>query len=633
MLTLGAYVRYVRSPNSPGRYLLVVAAFVLALLSKPSVVTLPFVLLLLDYWPLRRFEQPRRLSGLIREKIPLLALAVGFSVITKMIVVAVEKAPPPVANLFMASRVGNALVSYAVYLRQMVWPQGLAVPYPFPYNGLPAWEVALAGALLAGLSAVAWGERRTRPYLLVGWLWYLGMLVPMLGVIELSYHAHADRYTYLPGIGLALAVTWAIGDSSAGWKHRRAALGILMAAVIGALMVCAWIQTGYWKNSETLWNHTLACTEDNSMACYGLGSAFFQEGRVDDAITQYQKGLEINSNDAQAQNGLGSALLRKGRVEEAAGHFQKSLQINPNYAQAHFNLGAILFEKDRVDDAITQFQKGLRINSNDAQAQSGLGEALLRKGKVEEAAGHLQKALQIDPANAQAHYNLGAILFKKGRVDEAMAHYQHALQIDPDYTQAHYNLANILLQKGRVDEAAAHYQRALQSHPDYTEAHVNLGNILLQKGRIDEAIFHYEHALQIDPDCAPALVNLGGIFLQKGRAAEAISRFQHALQLQPNNPEVQNSLAWLLATSPEASLRNGEKAVQLAQRANELAGGRNPVVLHTLAAAFAEAGRFGDAVRSEQKAIELARAAGRQDVAGQFSAELERYAAGLPFKQ
>ncbi len=209
MLTLGAYARYVRNPNSAGRYLMVAVAFVLALLSKPTVVTLPFVLLLLDYWPLHRFEQPRKLSGLILEKIPLLALAAGACADDCS---GGGKRDAPNAHVSMPSRIGNALVSYAIYLRQMVWPEGLAVTYPYPHNGLPPWEVALAGALLAGLSAVAWGERRTRPWLLVGWLWYLGMLTPMIGIVQVGAFAHADRFTYLPQIGIYMAVTWLVAE-------------------------------------------------------------------------------------------------------------------------------------------------------------------------------------------------------------------------------------------------------------------------------------------------------------------------------------------------------------------------------------------------------------------------------------
>ncbi len=601
MLTLGAYARYVRTPNSPARYLMVVICFVLALLSKPTVVTLPFVLLLLDYWPLRRFEQtgpahqadcfgiPRRL---ILEKIPLLALTVGACAITVLVT-----AKPIAANALvsMSSRVGAALVYYAVYLRQMVWPEGLAMLYSYPHHSQPSWEAALAGTLLAGLSAIAWGERRTRPWLLIGWLWYLGMLTPMSGIVQAGPSAHADRYTYLPQIGIYLAVTWLVAE----WRVGQMVLGGLMAGVLAVLMVCAWKQTTYWKNGETLWNHTLACTTDNELAHYILGAALLQQGQADEAISEFQHALQINPNYNEAQFCLATAFMQKGKVDEAIQHFICALRINPNYAETHY----------------------------------GLGSALLSKGRVEEAAAHFQKAVQINPDFPQAHYNLGNILLEKGRVDDAISHYQHALQIHPDYAQAHVNLGNALLQKGRVDDAIPHFQHALQTDPDCAPAHVNLGAILLQKGKVDDAIAHFQKALQIKPGLAEAHSSLGNALRQKGRVAEAIAQFQQALQLQPDDAEVQNNLAWLLATCPEASLRNGDKAVQLAQRANELAGGKNPVVLRTLAAALAEAGRFGDARRSAQQAIALVQAAGRQDLAGQLNVELKRYETGLPLHQ
>ena len=630
MLTIGAYARYARRPSSVARYGLVMLLFALGLICKPMLVTLPAVLLCLDYWPLQRVESAGKL---VMEKLPLLALSAASCVVTLL---AQTRAIQPAASVSLPLRLGNALATCLVYLGQMVWPARLAVFYPYPHNGLPAWEVRLAGTLLAGLSAIAWGLRQKQPWLLAGWLWYLVMLLPVLGFIQVGEQAHADRYTYLPQIGIYVAVTWLVAEWRVRWLQQgplRLALGGLMAGVLAVLMFCAWQQTAYWKNSETLWNRTLACTADNELALCNLGTALFEKGRTDEAIAHYQQALQINPNYLEPQFCLANTLLQKGKVDEAIHHFMYALRINPDYAPAH----------------------------------NGLGSALLRKGRVEEAAGHFQKALQISPEDTQADYNLGTILLKKGKVDDAIAHYQHALQNNPDYAQAHYNLGNILLEKGRVDEAITHYQRALQINPDYSEADVNLGNILLQKGRTDEAIFHYEHALQIDPDCAPAHVNLGGILLQRGRVdeaivhfqkalqikpgfaeahhslgnalgqkgkvAEAITQFQQALQLEPDDPEVQNSLAWLFATCPEASLRNGDKAVQLAQRANELAGGKNPIVLHTLAAAFAEAGRFSDALRSEQKAIELARAAGRQDMVGQFNGGLKRYEAGLPLHQ
>jgi tetratricopeptide (TPR) repeat protein len=522
MLTLGAYVRYVRKPNSPARYLMVAVAFVLALLSKPTVVTLPFVLLLLDYWPLLRFEQPRKLLGLILEKIPLLALAAGACAIT---VLAEGEAIAFNNNIPMPARIGNAVVSCAVYLRQMVWPEGLAVLYPYPHNGLPPWEVALAGALLTGLSAVAWGERRTRPWLLIGWLWYLGMLTPMIGIVQVCPSAHADRYTYLPQIGIYVAVTWLVAE----WRLSRVALGGLMAGVLAVLTVCAWKQTTYWKSDETLSSHALACTTDNDIA----------------------------------HNNLGIALMQKGRMDEAITHFQKALQINPDNAVAHNNFGNALSQEGRVDEAITQYQKALRI----------------------------------DPNLALAHINLGLVLFQQGKVDEAITQYQEALEINPDYADARVSLGNFLLQKGRVDEAITQYQKELQSKPGNAKAENNLGNALLQKGSVGGAIAH----------------------------------FQKALELEPAQPTVQNNLAWLLATCPEASLRNGARAVELARQANAMTGGENPTILRTLAAALAEAGRFSEAVESAQRALPLAEGQSNTSLAGQLQVEMKLYQAGSPF--
>jgi tetratricopeptide (TPR) repeat protein len=596
MLTIGAYVRYARRPWSLARYGLVVLLFAMGLMCKPMLVTLPVVLVLLDYWPLQRVESA---GILVMEKLPLLALSATTCAATLL---AQNRAIQSTESYSMPQRLANALAACMVYLGQMVWPAGLAVLYPYSINGLPGWEVAPAGILLAGLSVLAWGEWRTRPWLLIGWVWYLVMLLPVVGVIQVGHQAHADRYTYLPQIGIYVGVTWLVAEWWARGLHHgplRVALGGLMAGVLAVLMVCAWKQTTYWQDSETLWNHTLACTTKNEMAHYNLGYALYQKGRAEEAITQYRE----------------------------------ALHINPANAKAHYNLGVALFHKGKVEEAISQYQEALHINPANEEAHNNLGIALFQKGKAEEAISHFLAALQITPDDAQIHHNLGNAFYQKGRVDEAITQFQEALQFKPDFAETHYSLGNALRQKGRVDEAIVQYQETLQFKPSHGEAHNNLGTALRQRGRVDEAISHYQKALEIMPDNESIHVNLANALLQKGRVDQAIVHFQNALQIEPADMEVQNNLAWLLATCPQASLRNGDKAVQLARQANELAGGKNPVILGTLAAAFAEAGRFGDAVQSAQKAIGLARAAGRQDVAGKLNGELQRYEAGLPLHQ
>jgi len=545
MLTLWAYARYARRP-SRGRYAAVALAFGLGLLSKNMLVTLPFVLLLLDWWPLGRMRGIQNsefgiqnskggeqrtpsmpFGGLVEEKIPLFLLSAGSCLATALV-------PETVRNFHRVpvwERVGNALVSYVTYLRQMVFPAGLANPYPFPHNGPPAWEVCLAAVGLAGVTAGVVACRKKRPFLLVGWLWYLGMLVPVSGIIQISYYAHADRYTYLPEIGLALAATWAAADGSAGWKHRRAALGGLMMAVMGALAVCAHIQTSYWKDSQSLWTRALACTSGNYVALHNLGALFLNQGKLDQAGEQFQASLKIAPDNPEALNNLANVLAMQGAGQAAIAQYQKALQIQPLYADAH--------------------------------------------------------------------YNLGNVLRKQGKLDEAVAQYRAALEIAPDHADARNNLGIALAMKGADQAAIAQYQKALEIQPRHAEARFNLGNVLLQQGKVDEAIAQYRQALEIKPD------DLGAL----------------------------NNLAWLLATAPAPSLRNGAEAVALATKAGQLSGGANPAVLRTLAAAYAEAGRFDQATATARKALAEAQAQSNDSLAGALREQIQLYEAGLPMRQ
>ncbi|MGD0813255.1 MAG: tetratricopeptide repeat protein [Verrucomicrobiota bacterium] len=604
MLTLWAYARYARQPSG-GRYAAVVLAYALGLLSKNSLMTLPFVLLLLDWWPLRRVKQQRAGGGkagmaevgtpfwkLVKEKIPLFLLTVGSCAVSFL----VPEKVPDASKFRLPERLANAVVSYGVYLRQMVFPAGLANPYLFAPRSLPLWKVGLVFVFLAVISIIVLRCRNRRPYFLVGWLWYLGMMVPAIGLIQLSYLAHADRYTYLPGIGLVLAGTWAVGDWSGGWKHRRAILGGLMGIVTGAMMVCAWKQTTYWKSGETLWVHTLDCTTDNFVAQYNLGWALFQKGKTEEAIAHYRKALEINAQSAEAHYNLATALLRTGRVDEAIDHFQRALQIRPNDAEAHFNLG----------------------------------NALQQRGRMAEAIAHYQEALELNPGDAKTQNNLGSVLCQNGRADEAMDHFQKALEINPGYADPHNNLGNIFLQKGGVDEAIDHFQKALRINPGYAEAHNSLGSALFQKGRVDEALVQFEDALRLNPNYAEAHLNIGGALQVKRRMDEAMTHYRKALEIRPQLVEAQNRLAWLLAACPEASLRDGNQAVELARQANGLTGGENPLILHTLAAAYAAAGRFPEAVDTAQRALSLARAQSNTKLAGQLQYEMKLYEAGTP---
>jgi protein O-mannosyl-transferase len=405
MLTLGAYVRYVRKPESLARYFMAAAAFVMALLSKPTVVTLPFVLLLLDYWPLQRTES-RKLSGLILEKIPLLVLSAAVCVAT---IFAAGQGIPDRAHVSMASHIGNALVSYVVYLRQMVWPEGLAVFYPRLAKGNSIWTIAASCLVLTLITGAAWAFRRERRWLLAGWLWYLGMLAPMIGIVQAGAFAHADRMTYLPQIGIYVAVTWWVAE----WRLGRVACACLMIGVLAALMVSARQQTAYWQNSETLWTHTLACTTNNYMA----------------------------------QCNLANNLREQGNADEVIPHYLEAVQIEPDYAPARYNLGNALFDKGRLDEAIARYREALELRPRYAEARNNLGTALLQMGRVDEAIVEYQKAVQIKPLFLDAHYNLGVALDSTGRVDEAISHFRKALEIKPGYDKALDKLEQALTQK------------------------------------------------------------------------------------------------------------------------------------------------------------------------------------------
>jgi tetratricopeptide (TPR) repeat protein len=673
MLTLWAYARYAQGrsrvesressagPSSlaldprPSTldYGLVLLFFALGLMCKPMLVTLPLVLLLLDYWPLgrvagggwrgtgekkgksstpinreqvlnctpnapardlsefgaqlpgaptcrveteRRREQSEGGSTLLLEKLPLLGLAVASGVVTifaqKEVIQSFEKLSLPLC-------IGNASISCVTYLGQMFWPSGLAVLYPLTARGVGVSGAVLSLVLLAGISGGVFVLRRRRPYFLTGWLWYLIMLTPVIGIVQVGAQARADRYTYLPQIGLYLLLTWAAAELCVGWRHRRLVLVGGATVILVALIFCARAQTVYWRNSESLWTHTLACTSDNFIGHSNLGNALLQKGKVDEALVHYQQALQIKPDSAETHNNLGNALLQQGKVDEAIAHWQQALQIKPDFAEAHNNLG----------------------------------NALLRKGQVGEATAHCQQALQIKPDFAEAHNNLAMTLLKMGRVDEAIAHFQQALQIKPDYAEAHNNLGNVLLQQGSVEEAITHYQKALQIKPDYANAHINLGIALFKKGRVDDAIVHFQKALQVTPDNAKAHNNLGSALLQKGKVDEAIAQYQQVLQIKPDSPNLLNNLAWLLATCPDAHIRDGVQAVKYAERACELTHYGAAPIVGTLAAAYAEAGRYDDAIAAAQKACALATAAGEQELLEKNQKLLVLYRARQPYHE
>jgi tetratricopeptide (TPR) repeat protein len=488
MLTLWAYARYARGNGSPlFWYIMVVVLFALGLMCKPTLVTVPFVLLLLDYWPLGR-SKPSASYGrrttrytwpwLVVEKLPLFALSAASCLATLL---AQKQALDASLKPPLGERVGNALVSYAVYLGQMIWPARLAVLYPYPEGNPKVSHVILALLLLMIISTGFFLWRRKYPFLLTGWLWYLGMLVPMIGIVQVGSQVRADRYTYLPQIGLYLLVAWGAMELFHQWRRSRVILASAGLLIITALITRSYFQTSYWQDTETLWKHATATTSNNYIASTNLAEALFQSGRFDEAIAECQKALKIKPDLAAAHNDLGAALVenqrggdgarrQNGAVDEAIFHYRRALQIKPDFAQAHSNLGTALLLKGQVDEAIAHYQKALEIDPNFAEARYSLGNAFLAEGKYSESIADYEAALRIRPDYFEAHYNLGRVLATIGKTGEALKEFNEALRLNGNSAKVHCTLGSLLASMGYREEAVAHLVEALRLKPDYEYA-------------------------------------------------------------------------------------------------------------------------------------------------------------------
>jgi tetratricopeptide (TPR) repeat protein len=442
LLAIGAYLRYVRRPGMP-EYIAVLLLFLLGLMAKPMVVTLPLVLLLLDYWPLRRFSQdvvlpyaaaedpPRSRPHLriLGEKVPLLLLSAAVGVVT-LLSPGVRGASSTLERLPLDVRAANSLVAAAGYLRQMVWPSSLTVYYPHPEGSLGTWQIAGAAALVGGMTMFVLRFAGRRPYLAVGWFWYLATLLPVSGMLQVGGQSMADRYTYVPLIGVFIMISWGVSDLTAGWRFRAPTLAAAGAALC-VLAFVAWRQAGYWRDDRTLFFHAIEVTSNNYLAEMNLGVALEREKRVDDAIPHYKEALRIRPSYADAHYNLGVALGKKGAIDEAAFHYRRVLQLRPRDANAHNNLGFLLYSQGRLDEAIVHYRDAIRIQPRFPLAQSNLGSALGLQGKIDESIDHFRAALRDQPGDVLAHYNLGIALMIQGKSEDASFHFREALRGKP----------------------------------------------------------------------------------------------------------------------------------------------------------------------------------------------------------
>lgn len=483
LLTSYAYVRWVTAADAVKRkqfLALALICFACGLMSKAMLVTLPFTLLLLDFWPLNRMGQ-RKLSALVIEKLPFFALAVASSVITFLVQRRAGAVDEVMAYGYRAS---NAVIATVRYLGKVFWPQDLAFfyPHPQPYHWSPGIVLA-AALLLVGISAMVIRLRQRQPSLWVGWCWYLGTLVPVIGLVQVGQQAIADRYTYIPTLGILIALVWGLHGLIATRQSLARPVAVIAALALGLCFALTRQQTRVWKNTESLCRHAIAATKDNYLAHDMLGAALDKQDKFPEALREHLEALRIKPDYADAHNNLAVALQRQGKLAEAISHYETAFKLRPRYPEAHFNLGVALEEAGRLDEAAGQYSRAIALKANYADAYYNLGVVFGRQGKLEAAAREFQRALQINPDHADAHNNLGVTLDRMGRPEEAIRHYEQAIRAQPDFARAHFNLGVALGKTGDLEAAAREFEEALRWNPDYAEAQTNLMLIRQARGK------------------------------------------------------------------------------------------------------------------------------------------------------
>lgn len=465
ILTLLFYERYVKHPGRM-RYLLTMCAFILGLMSKPMLVTLPLVMLIMDFWPIRRVQSGQtgmpvqQTPGvsvlkpfpwrLILEKVPFFAMSAVISLVT---IYTQHKggAMASVKTLPFSFRAINSLWSYVVYMGKMIWPIHLAVIYPIP-STLTIVQGLFSGLLLAGTTAVAFRYAKKHPYFLTGWLWYLITLIPVIGLVQVGRQSMADRYTYIPFIGLFIMIAWGLQITAGDNRYRRTAVTAIAGIMLLILSACTWLQIGYWKDSITLFSHAIKTVPDNDTAHELIGYAKAQKGMLDEAAYHYSEALRISPDYERALTGLGNVLVKQGKIKEAINYTNRALLLNPDSSEAHFNMGFALIKQGRDKEAVRHYFEGLRSDPDNAEIHFILGVTLATQGQLDEGIRHFSEALRITPEFAEAHYSMGVALLRQGKFDESIRHFSEALRIKPDFAEAALSLREVIQLKNKSPE-------------------------------------------------------------------------------------------------------------------------------------------------------------------------------------
>jgi tetratricopeptide (TPR) repeat protein len=584
MLSIAAYLRYARSGRRAW-YLSAAGLFALGLMSKPALVTLPFVFLLLDYWPLGRLFAAHgsgksgggvvSFKQAILEKPPFFILSVASSAITFW-VQRTGGAMDIISSLPFPYRAANAALSYFTYLRESILPSGLAVFYPHPGENISVWEAAGSALLLGAVTFWLWRERARFPYLIAGWLWFLGMLVPVLGLVQVGLQGWADRYMYLPLIGLAIMAAWGIPEALSRIRLARFALPALFVLALLAMLPASRAQASYWKNSRTLFERALSVTTGNYLAHNNLGAdladsgdhagaivhlreairikpeyieahhnlavSLMALGQRDSALAEYRWVAGHGAGDAELRASLGSDLAENGQLREAAAEFAAATALEPGDPAAHCALARVYLREGKADSARAECLAALRLRPGYSAAHTVLGMIAGGQLKNDEALREFAEAIRLDSASAEAYNSLGILYDRMGRGSESLAMYEAAVRNDSGNWNAQFNLGTALARRGRYPEAAGRWSKSVELNPSAIDARLNLGKLYAVQKKFDEAGEQFAGAIRIDSNNVQAHFNYGDVLALQGRFREAESQYQQALRIAPDLEPVKAAL-------------------------------------------------------------------------------------------
>jgi tetratricopeptide (TPR) repeat protein len=671
-LTIAVYVWYTKRPGI-SRYMLLFGVYALCIMTKPVVVTLPLVLLLLDYWPLGRLKlgiqsesKEVSLRRLLIEKAPLLVLA---SILCAMTLIAQQEkgAVATLEVLPLRYRIANMFISYIMYIIKIIWPSRLAVLYPYFSANLQMDVAALCALSFIVISAFAVYIGRRRRYVATGWLWYVGTLVPMVGLVQAGSQTMADRYMYVSMLGLLIIVAWLFKDIISKRPRLRVVAALLAVVALSSAIILTRIQVRYWESGRTLFEHTLKVTKNNPIAENNYGAVLLREGQDSEALPHLLNAVRLDPTYFKARQQLGLVYLKQGKLNEAIACFEESLRQNNKFTEAHYDLALALGMQKKYDDAVKHLAAALALDSNYPEAHNTLGFIYLKQGKLNEAIACFEESLRQNNKFTEAHYNLALALGMQKKYDDAVKHLAVVLALDSSYPDArntlgriylkqgknneaiecftkllplkknmeelHYNLAAAFSQQGKYDESIKHFSAVLDMNSNYLDAREKMGNVLLAAGKTDEGIAYLNEVLPNSADKWNIYSNLGTAYLLQGKTELAIQSWKKAVKIKPDDVRNLNNLAWLLATRDNVSTEDINKSIEFAQHACELTEYKKPQFLDTLAAAYAAAGKFPDAIVAAEKALNAARAEGKEDMARDIQSHLECYQTSQPYRE